>query len=844
YIPGNTRTTYGNSVDANDAAREIDAAVVGKTAELDVKPWTEAVGKMEASRNANLADLHTKDTGSGGHGTYYMAGLSHWANTQDIRLDKKIRVKTFSIDVDEGGNGLIDGNNRTIKPRDSQLYLAAKYGGRTGNESECDAGGDTPSNYFLASQPNEMIRSIRTVFDRIGGSSGTISGVSVSTTKISSDGAFVFQPGFNSSNWCGSLKKLRLSLDNDTVTIAKTAVWDAGEILAGKGETVANPQAADRKIYTSAIEGTKFLPSIPFKWETNDVSTGKDELTEGLKALFKTNPGNGAEDGHGMDRVRYLRGDRSLETSKLGGIFRARGSVLGDIINSNPLYVGPPALNVQGDNYQTFYDKNKARAKAVYVGANDGMLHAFSADDGRELFAYVPNVLIPALSQLTRPDYSHRAYMDGMMSVADAKVDTEWKTVLAAGLGGGAQGVIALDVTNPLDFGGAIFEFTDADDKAMGNVVSAPVIAKFMTKSPKNAAPEYKYFLVVSSGLNNYKDDGIGKFNPDAPGVLFLLSLDKAPGAKWQVGRNYFKFTTQNTDATLQNGLGSPALVVGANGVVRYGYAGDLQGNLWRFDFTGAEPFSKKPPKPTLLFTANDEQGQRQPVTTQPKVVFAPGGGYVVLFGTGKFLENTDVAPGEFKSQSFYGILDTTKSDYTVSGRKDLVKRVLETRDNGASLELTGNEFSYLDSKGWYFDFLDSATTGERSVTNGLVANGRIFFNTLIPGADPCSAGGGRTYILDTLTGMPQPTTDPLTGLPSRVIRTGFRSTVGMLSSPVVFDTSANVGDRNAVGRRKVTKNSSVFNFGTDGAAPAERIATDVPAGRFSWREILNWLDK
>jgi type IV pilus assembly protein PilY1 len=834
YIPGNTRTTYGSSADAYDKARDVEAAVVGKTPELDVKAWTEEVGKMEVARNEKLADLHSKDTGSGGHGTYYMAGLAHWANTHDIRLDKKARVKTFAIDVDEGGNGLIDGNTRGINPRDSQLYLAAKYGGRS-EDSECNPG-DGPSTYFLASQPKEMIRSIKTVFDRIGAASATISGVSVSSTKISSDGAFVFQPGVDSSNWCGRLRKYALSLDKDgALTIEKDAIWDAGRILTGKGETLAKPAPADRKIYTSGVAKGKFFSPIEFKWD-KDASTGKDALTDAQKALLNASPIDGADDGHGADRVQYLRGERSLELGRTNGIFRARGSVLGDIINSNPVYVGPPSLTVQGEGYQKFQEKNKGRTKAVYVGANDGMLHAFSAEGGEELFAYVPLVLTKGLNQLTNPDYVHRPYVDGMLSVAEARVGTDWKTVLVAGMGGGAQGVFALDVTNPSNFSGgsgAIFEFTDADDPDMGNAVSAPAIAKFRTKINKDGVAEYKYFVVVASGLNNYKDDGVGRSNPKAIGALFLLSLDKAAGTKWKEDTNYYKFSTPNTDDTLQNGLSAPALVVGADGVVRYVYAGDLQGNLWRLDFTGTKPWSKAPPEAALLFTAKDKKAGRQPITTQPKVVFAPGGGYVVLFGTGKFLENADAAPGHFNAQSFYAIRDTANSEYKVSGRSELVERVLVKQDNSTSLRITGDAFSYDSSKGWYFDFLDSATTGERSVTNGLVANGRLFFNTLIPGADPCARGGGRTYILDTLT-----------GLPTSGVITGYLSTVGMLSSPVVFGISADVGDRNAIGRRKVTKKSSVFNFGTDGAAPAESSDIIVPAGRFSWREILNWQER
>jgi type IV pilus assembly protein PilY1 len=300
---------------------------------------------------------------------------------------------------------------------------------------------------------------------------------------------------------------------------------------------------------------------------------------------------------------------------------------------------------------------------------------------------------------------------------------------------------------------------------------------------------------------------------------------------------NYFKIRVPSADAALQNGLGAPALVLGAAGAVRYVYAGDLQGNLWRFDFSDTSMWSNLSSAVKQVFVARDGQGVRQPITMQPRVVFAPGGGYIVLFGTGKFLEEADAAPGNFSVQSFYGILDTTAGGYSVAGRSELTLRLLEKSGNG--FKVSGEAVPYgtksAGSKGWYLDFFDSAKTGERSVTNPLTTSGYLFFNSLIPAINPCDGGGGRTYVLDTLN-----------GLPSNSI-TGLLSTIGMLSSPVPFETGTEVGDRNAVGRRAVKKKYTVVNFGTsvkkDGAntSVSESIEAHPPAGRFSWREILNW---
>jgi type IV pilus assembly protein PilY1 len=867
YIPGNRRTTYNNGIDANDSARAIEAAVAGKAPELDVTVWTRKVGEMESDVGGHytnpaprqrIANLDIVDTGWSGHGTYYVAGLAYWANTNDIRLDKPIRVKTFAIDVDEGGNGLIDGNTRTIKPRDSQLYLAAKYGGFddrngdgnpfvtyaedgktavTGTNAEWDPDGTgVPSNYFLAGQPRALIAAIRKVFANVASTSGTTAGVAASNTRITSDGAYVYQPGFNPSRWSGSLKRLRLIIDDTgVVRIAGTADWDAGEILTGTGKNEASPTPDARRIYTSQTKEDGILTTIEFKW---------DLLSKDQQSQLDASPSDGKSDGYGSRRVAYLRGVRALEKGKPNGIFRPRDRVLGDIINANPAYVAAPALNVRGDGYADFYDRYKNRQKAVYVGANDGMLHAFAAGDGSELFAYVPNVLLPKLNRLTSPDYLHQPYVDGGLTVNEAKVAGRWRTVLASAMGGGAQGVFALDVTDPSDFAGGLgvlWEFTDADDPDIGNVTGAPVIAKFKTGEVKGVA-QYRYFAVVPSGLNNYKNDGKGRFDDAAPGVLFLLALDKPLGESWKEGLNYYKFKTPATDSSLANGLSIPALVAGIDGAVRYAYAGDLQGNLWRFDFTGAAPWTRAlDAVPTPLFIAKDANDVRQPITVQPKVVFAPGGGYVVLFGTGKFVENSDTAPGSFKPQSFYAILDTTRDGDRVTGRDQLAARVAAKSAFTDTVTISGADFTYnageADKRGWYLDFTDAAKTGERDVTNPLVIYGRVFFNTLIPGSDPCGTGGGRSYELDVLTGLPVNGTT-----------TGTLSTVGLLSSPVLFDAGDTVvGDRNAIGSRTAVKTYSVINFGTGGvkgtATPAQASSTQIslPAGRFSWREIVNW---
>jgi len=663
----------------------------------------------------------------------------------------------------------------------------------------------------------------------------------LSWAPSSAGGTSVYQSGFDPTTWSGSLKKIMLVHDAEggPLRLAAKADWDAGEVLTGTAAKAADPMPGARYIFITSTHGSGNKPfgTVEFKW---------DALSADQKTLFNASPADGRGDGLGERRLDYLRGLRNLELGRTGGIFRPRERVLGDIINSKPVYVGAPSAGVQGSGYQEFYDDHKARIAAVYVGANDGMLHGFDATSGRELFAYIAAPLMPRMNQLTAPGYVHRPYVDGEIGIGEARLGGEWRTILAAGMGGGAQGVFALDVSNPLDFGGGmgvVLEFTDRDDADIGNLINAPVVAKFKTRTVAGVA-EYKYFIVVPGGLNNYRNDGAGRFDASASGALFLLSLDKAAGDRWKQGVNYYKFKVPISEPDRQGGLSAPALVVDGDGAVRYAYAGDLQGNLWCFDFTGSAPWraalGRSPGTP--LFTAEDDNGMRQPITMQPKVVFAPGGGYVVLFGTGKFIEPADAVLADFKGQSFYGIYDSTRDADKISGRQQLASRrsATDTADPGAPLTIIGDAFGYGaaegSKRGWYFDFVESARTGERGVSDAVVDHGQLFFNSMIPAADPCATGSSRSYRLDALT-----------GLPPEDNATGFLSRAGAMGSPLLLETTAvQVGERNTIGKRAVKRTQTVFNFrgasgGAKGQGQGAVVEIGVPAGRISWREILNW---
>ncbi|MGJ7541796.1 pilus assembly protein [Variovorax sp. LT1R16] len=804
-------------------------------------------------------NMATLGTGASA-GSLGWAGLAYWAHTQQIRSDHPaLRVKTYTIDVDERGDGTL-----RRAQRGSAYYLAAKYGafddrnqdgnpfvtasGVGGEErvsnAEWQSGVDDdgfpkPRGYFLASRPQEMIAAIREIFRSAAAPSGTTAGGAIASHHVARSGTQLYIPQFDSSTWSGSLLAYPLHYDAASGAVSKgaTPIWNAGERLTGHPEAVPPVAARDpasRRIFTqrSTGQGAEFL------WEALSADAP-------LRAALDRVPDSQMDerDGLGEARVAYLRGDRRREGHGSAGVFRMRDSVMGDIVNAAPLQVGAPSAALQGPAYADFLVANRARRQAVYVGANDGMLHAFAADDGSELFAYVPRAVFDRLGAYASPAYVHQPYVDGSPVAGEVLgTDGQWKTMLVSGMGGGARGVFALDVSTPERFAASQvrWEFSGADDADMGHVTQAPRLLKFRTTAARNGkAATYRWFAVVPSGFNNA--------NASRAGALFLLSLDKAPGEPWVMGSNYHKvLLPAPVDTTRVNALGPVGDYAGADRATRWLYAGDTQGNLWKFDFANDAPWTAANAlalSGAPLMVAQDAAGLRQPITVPPEVGVGPNGGAILLFGTGKWVEADDV--GSRGVQSIYAVHDNGQAIPGGGARTQLQSR--RVTSEGDRFRVTGDAFAYgrysdktAQRRGWYFDLPNAEDQGERLVSRMVLSDGQLFFNTLIPQASTCSAGGGGHHCaVEAMTGL----SAGLTCLPS---------TVGMPSAPLVVQAGDGAFARtDAFGRRTETKKVEVVSIGT-GPGDAPGVSIDRPlaggkiaqvAGRLNWRRVLHFKD-
>lgn len=641
------------------------------------------------------------------------------------------------------------------------LWYAAKWGGfkesATGNgtpdnQAEWDENTNgVPDNYFLVTNALTLSQQLSNAFADIVARVASASSASVNSGSINS-ASRLYQAKFNSGNWTGQLLAYPINADG---SLSSSFSWDAATKL---------PTPGNRKIITVNTSGT----AVPFQFTSSD-TTGLDTTRKRQLDNATSSPWNTTLQ---RRRLNYLRGSAVQEASN-GGIFRNRDSKLGDIISSSPVFVGRPAFtysdSIAPASYSAFKSTYASRQQAVYVGANDGMLHAFNATDGTELLGFIPGAVFKNLKTLTNRGYTHKFFVDGSPTVADAYVGSGWKTLLLGGLNAGGQSIYALNITDPANFSEAnadydassnpngvfMWEYTDAD---LGYTYSQPIVVRV-----RNNDTTKRWVAIFGNGYNNTAADG----TPSTTGQAYLYVVDVATGTLIR------KLPTNAGTVATPNGLASPtAADLDGDGIIESVYAGDLLGNLWKFSLNDADPANwgsaySASGNPVPLFVAKDKDDVRQPITSQVRIARGPGSvGAIILFGTGKFLEPND--KGSVATQTLYGIYDNNAmaAGDIVSGRSDLLQQKIDAEFTQTfdakqiEVRVTSDNAMTTGKRGWYLDLLNppnppGTARGERMVSNPRVRNGRILFVTVVPGgSDPCLPGGKtRLTELDMVTG-------------------------------------------------------------------------------------------
>lgn len=521
-----------------------------------------------------------------------------------------------------------------------------------------------------------------------------------------------FTASYNGGDWTGSL------VAKEVNSVSDGAVWRAKNKLRGA--------AGSRNLYTSKSDGSGV--ELAYNKLSGEQKNALDTKLDGSNGSF------------GSDRITWLQGDQTVNDqfrnyTNNPGSDDYKAYVLGDIVNSDPqierkVNFGHSAFDA---SYVTYRGKSTymERPDVIYVGANDGFLHAFDAETGEELFGYMPSSLLEPtavdgyapINELMNPEYEHRFFVDGTPTLMDAKLsvgDSEkWRTVVVGTMGVGGDQVFALDVTEPeaFDIGDdLLWEFSDPD------------LDRGVQKAQVGRLANGDWAAIFGSG------------HGASSGHLFVVNLETGSLIK--------KLDAGNA------GVSTPVFTVD-DGIVEYVYAGNMDGGLWRFDLSASKA---KDWESSKVFQTESPKGDPQPITSAPVIADLPRtqGERVISFGTGSFFKNGD--DDDISVQSMYGIIDEQGSTSDIQRKDLLVQEIIKDSDvadveveqvNGSTKkkdftvrQVSENKLSDSD-KGWVLD-LDEVD-GERVVSQPGFPSGldrsRVRFSTLIPDTDICSSG-------------------------------------------------------------------------------------------------------
>ena len=756
----------GNSLTGNEPAMPSEVAA---DTTVNAVTATNKIGVMEGLG----ASLGTAENINGccNNNSALMAGLAYDSHTVDLRpndpkhIDKTYdpqTIDTYWVDVQEYQQ--YKNNN--------QFYLATKYGGfdiplnydfkpydaatTTIPESWWHKNTDTfgtnkrPDNYFSGGRPDLMKAGLEAVFSDLDRKVGAFTtSFSSALPQLAVAGNKSYASLYDAKTWTGEITGSSLAFDTAGQPTFTTQ-WSFSEKLATKLSGTGWSATTGRRVVTwSGTAGVAFR------------ATGTSKVTSTQLAALNTSYVTGDDSANFLD---YLRGDRSREqdatVSDPTKVYRHRAKLVGDIVGSKARPVGPPSFpfsDTTNPGYSSFKSTWASRPTVVYVGANDGMLHAIHGDmtgtnAGNELFAYIPSALfqgpngtpnVDGLASLGNPTFVHRYMVNASPNVYDVDFGrvpntngtkqngtANWRSVLIGGLGKGGKSYYAIDVTDPVGAsttsevavaGKVLWEFTDTD---LGYTYGDPVVVK--TK-------KYGWVAILTSGYNN----------ADGRGYFFIVNP--------KTGALLEKISTGNvaTGATAGMAHANAFVIDSSDGTADAVYAGDLLGRLWRWDLTAT---SGNYPAPLQIASLTTSGNAAQPVTSRPLIEVHPKTKKrYVMVGTGRLLDDTDIASTQM--QTYYMISDGTNAKFNASADLPTATPAVTfpiTRTNLTQNSAPIDGIVTVDPTkpmGWYEDLgTGSGGIARRVIADSSTLGGSVAFSALLPkNDDPCSQSGAST---------------------------------------------------------------------------------------------------
>lgn len=700
-----------------------------------------------------------------------------------------------------------------------------------------------------ARTPADIISAMRQILGAVGEGTTPAGSIGLTGSRIGT-GSFVVEPFYESRNystdWYSTLTAKLVSNNSTTGGVDYTDDWEASAVL---------PAVADRNVwYAKGATVARFNTTAALTLA--DLCSSPSPMSLCTQSLIQSDIGVNI-----AGAIEYLLGNQDNEEGRGGtGKLRFRTTRLGDIVNSSPVISAPTddygyeslsnTTTTDVFNYAAYMTTKASRRAMVYAGANDGMLHAFdgrkkTAGGGVERFAYIPttalghmgNLLFPLAGKENDPDFQHRYYVDGPVTVSDAYSSsswagsTGWKTVLVGGVGAGGRGVYALNVSNP-----AAFSATDrlweinanhantTVKNSIGHVIGKPVVVPVKTYDGT-----VRWKAIFGNGYNS----------TSRAAVLFVVDI--ATGAVTTIS------ATETGAPAGDNGLGNIVVVDRFGGTdldtsVRDNYAdtvyaADQKGAVWKFDLRDAAPSAVTTP---LFVTNTYADNTRQPILGGLAVASGTGDSVVLYFGTGSFSFSGDETDSTV--QSLYGVVD--RATGTTLTRASLTQQTVTVEDGSTTREVSNNTGALANS-GWYIDL----PAGERMVSNPTVESGVVFISTYDPNAEAGCTGVGNNWLygLNSLTGgaamsqvnIGSPDAEPTSsGVGALALDTGGTAPVkdiAVMSTPRVQPLTCIPG---SAGCSETTPATEATCSMVVQVAGAPSIYVPRACGRQSWRQV------
>lgn len=696
--------------------------------------------------------------------------------------------------------------------------------------------------YFSATDPTSLANGLSNALTSISSKVGAAAAAATSTLNPVAGNNMAFVASYTTLKWTGNLEAR--GINTVTGVVSENAIWCVENVTAGNCPAPGAIEAdttGDTTAYYCVIPDAVTCPDgeldggscrIPIATactgtmnalvsndaDTRNIKTASDDGTTlvdfdlayraahpqyfSAAVLSGLSQWPAADDNSptavamrnnapGDNLLKYLRGQRGHEYERSGvaltdQFYRQREAILGDALESQPAFIGAPNFNYPYHGYAEFKAAQASRPGTVYMGTNDGMMHAFAADTGVERWAYIPSMIIPKLWRLADQQYGdrHQNYVNGSPITTDVCVancnnpynaatpgsNPVWKTILVAGLNGGGRGYFALDITDPTS-PKLLWEFTTSagigkvKDDDLGYTYGNPVVTR---------REDGRWVVLVTSGYNNgahgpTKTNGVfDAQTPAGSGVGYLYVLDAG------TGEILSKISTGEGTANSPSGLAKIAAfnVEPGGNKASYVYGGDLKGNVWRFDINAPDAAVIGTGKAFKLATLYSDAAasKPQPIMTAPALGLILGK-RVIFVGTGKYLEPSDLS--DTQPQSLYAIKDDDATTTLVNPRTTLVQQFLIENPDGTATRISAksqdatetgsNEVDFGVHRGW---FLDWPATRERVNLEPRLVLGTLLVPTIVPSATDCSPGGvGWLNFLNYRTGGPINSSPGLAGV-------------------------------------------------------------------------------